>query len=87
MEGFFDEAHSLVSKDRAVLYGSGLSNMARIATLWSAYVGIKITPKDVAAMMILHKVSRLSESRNQTANTHDSWLDIAGYASLGDSVK
>ena len=81
---FFNEALNLVADDRAKQYGTGLQNLERIADLWSSYLGRQITPKDVCAMMILHKVSRIAQKKDEPA--HDSWIDIAGYASLGDSV-
>ena len=81
---FFNEALKLVAEDRTIQYGTGLENMKRIAALWSAYLKFHISAKDVAAMMILHKVSRIAQKKDEPA--HDSWIDIAGYASLGDSV-
>ena len=81
---FFNEALNLVADDRAKQYGTGLQNLERIADLWSSYLGRQITPRDVCAMMILHKVSRIAQKKDEPA--HDSWIDIAGYASLGDSV-
>ena len=84
---FFREAYTLVDVDRAQMYGDGKVNMRRIARLWSEYLGVDIRAKDVAAMMILHKVSRIAESHKRAGmNTHDSWIDIAGYAALGDSL-
>ena len=81
---FFNEALKLVAEDRTKQYGTGLQNMERIADLWSTYLGRQISPRDVCAMMILHKVSRIAQKKDEPA--HDSWIDIAGYASLGDSV-
>lgn len=82
---FFNQALNLVADDRAKQYGTGDENMKRIAALWSAYLKFHISSKDVAAMMILHKVSRIAQKKDEPA--HDSWIDIAGYASLGDAVK
>ena len=81
---FFNQALNLVADDRAKQYGTGDENLKRIAALWSAYLKFHISSKDVAAMMILHKVSRIAQKKDEPA--HDSWIDIAGYASLGDSV-
>ena len=82
---FFNEVLHLVADDRAKQYGTGLENMERIADLWAAYLNHDISARDVCAMMILHKVSRIAQKKDEPA--HDSWLDIAGYASLGDAVK
>lgn len=84
---FFREAYTLVDVDRAQMYGDGKANMRRIARLWSEYLGVDIRAKDVAAMMVLHKVSRIAEFQTKPSmNMHDSWIDIAGYAALGDSI-
>lgn len=81
---FFNETLRLVSQDRTQQYGDGDENMWRIAAMWSAYLNHDVSASDVAAMMILHKVSRIAHKNDEKA--HDSWIDIAGYASLGDSV-
>ena len=62
-----------------------------IAKLWSQYltarVGgnqtiINIMPDDVAAMMILLKVSRIASGNGK----NDNWVDIAGYAACGGEL-
>ena len=82
---FFKEAYGIVASDRTKQYGEGMANMQRIADMWGLYLGIPITTEDVAAMMVLHKASRIAQKRRgKSGNTHDSWIDIAGYACLGD---
>ena len=51
-----------------------------IASLWTTYLGLPITPKDVCMMMILLKVARISLSYAE----EDSLVDIAGYAACAD---
>ena len=72
-------------------YGHPHVNHYRIGKLWSTYLsaidtlgdgGIRITSRDVVIMMILLKISRIIESPHH----HDSWVDIAGYAALGDTM-
>lgn len=70
-----DEVRTILS-DRGAIYGSSRSNHERIAELWSAYYGSYISPMQVAAMQLLVKISRLSE----TPNHKDSVKDIIGYA-------
>lgn len=80
------KAGGLISKDRAETYGDARTSFECIAALWTAYlrdhagtdVGC-ITAADVAAMMVLMKVSRLRFAQEYA----DSWVDIAGYAALG----
>jgi hypothetical protein len=77
-----EEAQDLVNGDRQQAYGDAYESFDRIAKMWSAYKGIKITPKDVASMMILMKVSR-----SVTSSKRDNWVDIAGYAELGSQIE
>ncbi|MCD7825513.1 MAG: DUF6378 domain-containing protein [Clostridiaceae bacterium] len=70
-----------VCEDRDKQYGSPSENFARIAALWSDYRDEAFTPKDVAIMMVLVKVSR-SAARDSI----DNFVDIAGYAACGGEV-
>ena len=74
-----------VLQDRNDTYGSPENNFSRVAKLWSAYfntTGIHFEPHDVAAMLALLKIARIS-----TNPTHaDSWVDLAGYAVCGAEV-
>ncbi len=81
-ESVLQEAERLVNGDRQQSYGDAYESFARIAKLWSAYKGVKITPKDVASMMILMKVSR-----SVTSSKRDNWVDISGYAELGSQIE
>jgi len=77
-----EDAYDLVNGDRQQSYGDAHASFDRIAKLWSAYKGIKITAKDVSSMMILMKVSR-----SVTSSKRDNWVDIAGYAELGSQIE
>lgn len=73
------KAEEIITKDRNNSYGEPDQDFARIAELWSTYLGHSVKPHDVAAMMIMLKLSRISWNP-----THeDSWLDAAGYAACG----
>lgn len=74
-----EEATTIITKDRNNSYGEPDQDFTRIAELWSTYLNHEIKPHDVATMMILLKVSRLSWNPGHK----DSWLDIAGYAACG----
>ncbi len=52
------------------------------AVLWSSMLGVELSGLDVLRMMILLKMARTINSPGHV----DSWLDIAGYASLGPKV-
>jgi hypothetical protein len=78
-ESLLDEAKSLVLGDRNKAYDSPTKNFTQTADLWSAYKGVDFTAADVAAMMILVKVARLTTSPTKL----DTWTDIAGYGACG----
>lgn len=69
------EAANIVDGDRQQTYGTPLENHTRTAKLWSAYLGIEITPRNVCMMNILQKVSR-----DRFKPGRDHLVDIAGYA-------
>jgi hypothetical protein len=81
-EAVLTAALAAVNGDRDETYGRPEDNFHRIALMWSAYLGIAITPADVAAMNVLQKVGRLVN----TPRHRDSWVDIAGYAACGGEV-
>ncbi len=85
-ETILDEAKKAVG-DRGLNYGKPEENWDRIANLWNAYLLTKqdkaLYAEDVACMMILMKVARLQN----TPHHKDSWVDIAGYAACGGSLK
>lgn len=77
-----EEARALIQGDRAASYGDAKASFERIAAFWTAYKGVEITAKDVAAMMILLKVSR-----GVTSAKRDNWVDMIGYAALGSQIE
>lgn len=89
-EHVLDEAKKCVLQDRNSTYGKPEDNFRRIAELWTAYLNIRpkdanapITPTDVAQMMVLMKMARLSHNP-----THkDSWVDGIGYLACGAGIE
>jgi hypothetical protein len=77
-----EEAGSLINGERQEQYGNASESHQRIADLWAGYLGTDVTEFDVVNMMILLKVSR---TRNQYHR--DSYVDIAGYAGLGERLQ
>lgn len=80
-----DTAKQYVTQDRAAQHGDAEDNFRRIAALWNAYLdpeGTFITPEDVAAMMALLKIARLSSNPKNM----DSWTDGAGYLACGGEI-
>lgn len=77
-----ETADQLINGDRNASYGDALDSFTRIAAMWTASLGVTITPAQVAMMLALLKVSRLSASPDH----EDSWIDLAGYAALGGEI-
>lgn len=79
------EALSIVTKDRNAAYGNPEDNFQNIADYWNTYltqskkVDIVITPVDVAYLMILMKMARLTTNPLHS----DSLTDVVGYAACG----
>lgn len=70
-----EEAARIVDGPRRADYGTPLENHGRTAALWSAYLGVPITPRQVCMLNVLQKVSR-----DAHAPKRDNLVDIAGYA-------
>ena len=81
-EEILSTASRLISKDRAATYGDAKESHQRIADLWAAYLGVTITAKDVAALMVLLKISRSKGGKHV-----DNWIDVAGYAALAGEME
>lgn len=77
-----ETAIEITSKKHDEDYGTPNANFLRTARLWSAYIGYDIKPEDVAAMMVLMKVSRARSNPRKTRN----WAGMAGYAGCGAEV-
>jgi len=75
------EAAKKIIEERGKDYGDINQSFNRIAKFWSAYKGVEITPKDVAAMMMLLKISRWV-----TSDKPDTLLDIVGYAECAEKL-
>ena len=70
-----DAAKARVCQNREQEYGAIENNFAMIAGLWSVYLGVEITPVDVAMMMNLLKTARIKTGSFK----EDSFVDACGY--------
>lgn len=83
------DAHAIVHGAREDEYGSKLQNFTQIAMLFQGTLATKllpnsrITPEDVALLMMQVKIARLAKSPDH----HDSILDVAGYAICYDELQ
>lgn len=78
-----EAARKCVCGDREEDYGSPEDNFARIAGMWSAYLGIPIETWDVAAMLAQLKIARIGSGHAKA----DNWIDLAGYAACGGELE
>lgn len=76
------EIEKCVCRDRQNSYGDAEDNFAKIARYWSEWKGVEFTEVDVAAMMVLMKLSRMKTSPFNL----DNWIDAAGYAVCGGGI-
>ena len=78
------EAEKCVCGQREQDYGTPEDSFKKIGTFWTAYLNcaVKIDAEDVAAMMALLKIARISENTQHM----DSWVDLAGYAACGGEI-
>lgn len=75
-------AHRAVTVDRAATHGSAEASFAMIAALWSARLGVVITPAQVAILLIDLKTVRAWSNPGHA----DNWVDITGYAACGGEI-
>ena len=80
-ENCLEEAGKIVRGSREDTYGPAERNLSRIAEMWSAYLSVSLTARQVAVMMVL-----LKASRDAFKPKHDNMVDICGYAYLADMI-
>lgn len=69
------EAAEVVDGPRREAYGHPADNHTRTAMMWTAYLGINVTPRMVCMLNMLQKISRDRHSAQ-----HDNLVDLAGWA-------
>lgn len=67
---------------RGKAYGEPTESLQTVASLWTIAFGHVFHATDIALAMVLLKAARLSANRGH----QDSWVDVAGYASLGAEI-
>lgn len=82
-----EEAIHLINGDRNNTYGDPIDDFRTTANFWQVYLSrtisargeLDLQPHDVAVMMDLLKIARISWSPDK----RDHWADLAGYAGCG----
>jgi hypothetical protein len=92
-EDILNGAKDCVCRSREADYSSPENSFKVIASMWTSYLcatgkmpednGAVLTAKDVAAMMVLFKMSRVATGRGKA----DNWIDAAGYAACGGETE
>ncbi len=91
-KSILENAEKCVCGSREEDYGSPEDNFKTIASLWEVYLKTKCTggnsdvsinPEDIAVLMILVKIARISSGHAKS----DNWIDIAGYAACGGEIE
>lgn len=86
-----EAARGCVCGDREEDYGSPEDSFTTIAFFWETYIRarcvgpdtiVEVLPEDVAAMMALLKIARITSG----AGKADNWVDLAGYAACGGEL-
>lgn len=77
-----DLARQAVTVDRAATHGAVENTFGQIAALWSARLGLTITPAQVCIMLVDLKGARAWGNPSHA----DNWVDIAGYAACGGEL-
>lgn len=85
-----DKAKEMVTGQREQDYGSPEDNFNIIAEYWMTYLDavfrtrgiVELTADDVANMMCLFKLARITTG----TGTADSYIDLAGYAACGGEL-
>lgn len=77
-----DTAEKCVNGARQQDYGNPEDNFKKIGELWTAYTGHEYSPVDVAMMLLLMKVGRMTTGKG----TADTYVDICGYAACAGEI-
>lgn len=63
-------------------YGDPADDLGRQARMWSAILGVEITPQQVALCMVCVKMSRAVKS----PGLRDHYVDMAGYTKIASEL-
>lgn len=79
-----EKAERIVNQDRNTRYGGPEESFTTIAKFWSVFLGVEVSPLQVAGCMILLKLARLKK----TPTHEDSVVDGIGYfACMADFLR
>ena len=76
-------ASDIINGNREDTYGTPQQNFACVAKIWSAILGIEISPAQVCLCMVGVKLGRAATGK---IDHEDNYTDMAGFAGLGAEV-
>ena len=82
------EAMHCINVDRAATHGDAEDSFSEIAKLWDWFLQnrpvpeAELLPEDVAMMMTLFKIARISGNSQHD----DNFIDLAGYCALAGEI-
>lgn len=75
-------ADNAVSRDRNATHGEPENSFAQIAAVWSALIGVPITPEQVTILLTGLKAVRAWHNPGHL----DNWVDMCGYPACGGEI-
>lgn len=83
MRTVLEDAADAIDGPRAEAYGDPYDTAVRFARIASAVTGLDIKPRHMAELMLCVKLARI---KTTTKFHRDTWVDIAGYARVGEII-
>lgn len=78
-----ETASSYVTVDREEQYGTPEDNFGIVAEFWNTFLGdAKLNAHDVAIMMCLLKIARITSGQKK----EDNYIDLAGYSACAGEI-
>ena len=75
------DALQTITGPRMTTHGDPQDTLARIAQMWTGYLGTQVSPSDVALMMVMVK-----QARSRAAYDRDHYLDAVAYLLLAEAT-
>ncbi|MDF3607539.1 DUF6378 domain-containing protein [Paracoccus sp. DMF-8] len=76
------EAARITTTDRSATHGRPEDTFGMIASVWSARLGVNLTPAQVCILLADLKTCRAWGNPGHA----DNWVDLAGYAACGGEL-
>lgn len=85
-ETVLEEAARLVGGDRQKHYGHPIDNYNKLALAWTAILYDKLEAEGLDALDCVRMLAVMKMVRDTHTPKRDNWVDIAGYARVGEMI-